>query len=76
MEILSYTPAQAAKILGVSPQMVRVSINQRAPGWETLPYYKTGRNIHIPKEGFWIWARGRTGATAKTEAICRRVKKR
>ena len=67
------TPLEAAQLLGTSAQMVRVSLRQRAPGWESLPFYMCGRNIKIPWDGLRAFARGRAGATPT--AVCRRVKR-
>lgn len=53
------TPAEAAAIIGVSPQMVRVSLKQAAEGWKSLPYFKCGRNIRIPRTGFERWLKRR-----------------
>ena len=52
------TPVEVAAYLGVSPQMVRVSLVQGAPGWN-FPFVKSGSYIRIPKEAFINWYRGR-----------------
>lgn len=67
------TPTEAAQLLGTSPQMVRVSLRQRAPGWENLPFYMCGRNIKIPWDGLRAFAQGRAGATAI--AVCKKRKR-
>lgn len=67
------TPTEAARLLGTSAQMVRVSLRQRAPGWESLPFFMCGRNIKIPWDGLRAFAQGRAGATAT--AVCKKVKR-
>lgn len=52
------TPDDVAKLLGVNPQMVRVSLKQRAAGWD-FPFTMCGRNIRIPRDGFMTWYRNR-----------------
>lgn len=55
-----YTPSDIAYFMGVSPNMVRVSLRQRAPGWD-FPFYSCGRNIRIPCAAFDRWYRERYG---------------
>lgn len=83
-------PREAAKILGCSEHMIRVSLRQRAPGWENLVYYECGREIHIPWDSLDAFASGRVTApvparpaapvaavtAVKAKAVCRKVRRR
>ena len=62
------TPQEAATQIGVSAQMVRVSLNQQADGWRSLPFFKCGREIRIPKTTFERWLKRRE-RSAKHEAV-------
>jgi hypothetical protein len=51
-------PEEVGKMLGVSAQMVRVSLRQGAPGWD-FPFVLAGSYIRIPRAAFMEWYRGR-----------------
>lgn len=49
-----YIPREIGAFMGVSDQMVRVSLKQSAPGWEDIPYYGDS-HLRIPKAAFREW---------------------
>lgn len=49
-EKLTLTPAEAGKLIGVSPQTMREMTHQKG-----FPMFTNGRKILIPKEAFYRW---------------------
>lgn len=62
-----YTPKEVGRILGVSDQMVRVSLRQKAPGWDFY-WYSVGTWIRIPKASFERWYQARYGKSITMKA--------
>lgn len=61
-----YVPTEVAKILHTSPQMVRLSLQKGARGWD-FPFIECGRNIKIPKAPFDKWLKGERTEIEDTE---------
>lgn len=55
-----YIPAEVAKMLHVSPHMVRVACKQAAPGWD-FPFFLSGNRVKIPAASFDKWYKKRYG---------------
>jgi len=62
-----YTPCEVGKLLGTTSTMVRLAILQRAPGWETVPYFMCGRNMKIPCKPFDKWFGGQHGRSLRVK---------
>jgi hypothetical protein len=55
-----YLPTEIAKMLHVSPHMVRIACKQHAPGWD-FPFFLSGNRVKIPVESFNRWYESRFG---------------
>lgn len=54
-------PAIAGPVLGIDPYTINIMVRD-SPERIPFPFFKSGRNVKIPREGFIRWMEGREPA--------------